>query len=290
MRSFLCKTLFFWKIFWELRDSSKLQRPLDYPAPCEKKDKQNFSPPAMGSENLGRGGGMVALANVMQQSSCTALFQGRGKGCKPEWAQLLAFFFSQNVFDDAAPGPSVPALTPECPESTEWCKILDFSYSEQKGLMMRGCRSVGRDGDGYMESLCSSHTFPAGPLMGQVVMILSRTKGHTKPLKVLKRLLECLLLFQAGGVQLQCYFPFPLKLCLHDTMVVLDHALDLRVQDLSSSVKFFPGLDLEEKFSKIWDWGSFCCYSAHLSQILFHSYLRTLQTKEIKGQIKWVKF
>lgn len=134
----------------------------------------------MGSENLGRGG-VVALANMMQQSPCTTLVQGRGKDCKPEWAQLLAFFFSQNVFDDAAPGPSVPALTPKCPESIEWCKILDISYSEQKRLMMRGCRSVNEGGDVYMESLCSSH---AAPLMGQeVVMILSRTTGHSKSFK-----------------------------------------------------------------------------------------------------------
>lgn len=74
--------------------------------------------------------------------------------------------------------------------------------------MMRGSRSVGGDGDGYMELLCSSHAFPTAPLMGQeVVMILSRTTATPNHFKVLNRLLECLLPFQAGGGQALCYFP-----------------------------------------------------------------------------------
>lgn len=74
------------------------------------------------------------------------------------------------------------------------------------------------------------------------------------------------------------------KLCSCDTRAVLKHTLDLGMQDLSSSVKFFPSLDLKEKYPKIWPWDNFCCCSAHLSQIFSHSYLRTLQTKEMWAQ------
>lgn len=62
-----------------------------------KTDKQKFSPPAMGSGNLGRGG-VVALANMMQQSSCTTLFQGRGKRLQTWMSSAAGFLLFSKCF------------------------------------------------------------------------------------------------------------------------------------------------------------------------------------------------
>lgn len=73
-------------------------------------------------------------------------------GCKPEWVQLLAFFVSQNVFGDVAPELSVPDLSPKYPESRVMQDCRQFLL-RKNGLVMRGNRSVGGGGDGYMEPL-----------------------------------------------------------------------------------------------------------------------------------------
>lgn len=100
----------------------------------------------------GKWGSLLTWCNSLHTQH---FFMDGISGCKPEWVRLLAFFFSQNVFDDVVPGPSMPTLSPKCPESIEWCKMFDISYSEKNGLVMRRNRSVG--GDGYGSTACLFH-------------------------------------------------------------------------------------------------------------------------------------
>lgn len=108
----------------------QLQGPLHYLAWCEKTDSltntaSHLLPWAM---RIRAGGEQWPLSPWCSNLHTQHFFTEGIRRCKPEWVPLPASFFSQNAFVDVVPGPSVPALSPRCPKSIEWCHFLDISF------------------------------------------------------------------------------------------------------------------------------------------------------------------
>lgn len=240
MRSFLQNTLFFWKIFWDGSwNFLKTARVSVLSSSVWKPGKHKFSPPAMGSENLGRGG-VVALVSMMQQSSCTTLCQGRGKWLQTWMSSAAGFLLFSKCFWRCCSWTFSASPDPKMPWKDRVMQDFRHFLLRKKGINEERMQVCGRR---WLHGI-----FVPFLLLHSCDRRLSWPfKDHRPHQVVLNRLLE--LPFQAGGVQVLCYSPFPLKLCLHDTKAMLNHPLDLGVQDLSSSVKFFPSLDLEKIIS-----------------------------------------
>lgn len=249
-----------------------------------KTDTNKFSPPAMGSENLGRGG-VVAPANMMQQSSCTTLFQGRGKMLQTWMSSAAGFLLFSKCFWRCCSWTFSASPDPKMPWKDKVMQDFRHFLLRTEGI---NCKRMQDCGWRWLHgmfvpspclSCCSTHGTG-------VVMILSRTTGHTKSFQGPQQASWMSTAFPSWW----CPGAVLLSITTETLLAWYKDYAKLYFGSGSASVKLFPSLDLEEKYPKIWAWDSFCCYSTQLSQILSHSYQRMLQTKGARGGVRWVKF
>lgn len=158
MRPFLLKTLFFWKIFWDFKDSSKTARITGLSSSMWKNwllYKHSFSPPAMGNENLG-GGEAVALVSMIQQSSYTTLFQGGDKWLQTWMSSAAGFLLFSKCFWRCCSWTFSASPEPKMPWKHRVMQDFRHFVPRETGLIMRGNRSVGGDEYGCVGPLCST--------------------------------------------------------------------------------------------------------------------------------------